>query len=816
MKWFKPLFFFVLTVVFFYCLNFQIGNTITFRIGEFLNPFSGFWHNHDQTYPQHENLELPGIVDPVAVLWDDRGVPHIFSQNGYDLYYTQGYLTARDRLWQMDFLSYAAAGRLAEILGDKPNIVEHDRYRRRIGMVHAAESALKAYKNDLEAQLVLKAYAEGVNAWIDQLDDKTLPLEYKILNYKPERWSPLKSALVLKYMAWNLTFRNRELAMTRTRAAVGDSLMNALFFKEPFLMQPVIPKGTRWWFKPETTPARPDSAFFPHLADMAAIDYEQPSPFLGSNNWAVSGKKTASGYPILCNDPHLGLTLPAIWYEVQLVSPELNTYGVTIPGAPTIIIGFNQNVAWGVTNASSDVMDWYEVEFRDRSGSEYNFDGQWLPTSKRIEKIKIRNKETIIDTIPYTHHGPVVYSNNEKPFGKAIPVGAALRWTALDSSNELSAFIHLNKAKDYEDFVEALSHYTCPAQNFVFASREGDIAIHHQGKLPIRWERQGRYISDGRNPAYDWQGFIPVEQVPRIKNPRKGVVASANQNPVDGRYKYNMYGEYATFERGARIYEQLLQMRNISPEDMMKLQTDNLNMRAQTVLPAMIQAVENHSLTNSETKALELLRNWDFYSTKSSQAPIIFDYWWDALQEELWKDDLPGDADGAFIYPDAGVTMDFILNDTTNHLFDIKTTSKRETCSDVLALSFKRAYQQLVEKFGAPGEGWRWGKARGTHIRHIARILGLGRSGLETDGNAAIVNATRKYAGPSWRMIVELGPRPRAWGIYPGGQSGNPGEMAFDQFIDKWVDGEYYELLYLKSPTEIHQRLVAKTIIRNN
>lgn len=815
MKWLKPLFLLVLSFALFYLLNFPTGQTITFPVGKFFNPFGGFWHNNVNLNPVAENLELPGVVDPVAVLWDDRGVPHIFAQNGYDLYFIQGYLTARDRLWQMEFLTYVASGRLAEILGDKPNIVEHDRFRRRIGMVYAAENALKAYKNDLQSQLVLKAYSEGVNAWIKQLDEKNLPIEYKILDYRPEAWTPLKTALVQKYMAWNLSFRNDELAMTKTKAAAGDSLMEALFHRDPFMMKPVIPKGSWWWFKPEAAPAPPDSQFSPNLADMAAMYNEQPSPFVGSNNWAVSGKKTANGYPILCNDPHLGLTLPSIWYEVQLVSPDVNVYGVSLPGSPSVIIGFNQNIAWGVTNAGTDVMDWYEVQLKDPSAREYSYNGQWLQTTQRLETIKIKNKPSIVDTVAYTHHGPLSYLENEAPFGRATPVGAALRWTAHDSSNELSAFLGVNRAKNYQDFTAALEDYDCPAQNFVFASRKGDIALHHQGKFPIRWRRQGRYISDGRNPAYDWSGYIPADHVPKIRNPRNGVVASANQNATDKKYKYKLYGGYATFERGARIYDRLWEMEDITPEDMMKLQNDNLNLRALTVLPALTAVLQNRNLTNAQQQILEALEKWDFYNERASRAPVIFEHLWDEVETALWEDDLPADSNGTLIMPNAGVTMDFLINDTSSIFFDNRTTAEREGFSDIVFQAFKKAHEKLIREYGSFGDNWQWGKVRGTDLRHFARVPGLGRTGLPTDGNYAIVNATRKHNGPSWRMIVEMGPQPRAWGIYPGGQNGNPGDNRFDQFVDSWVDGKYYELLYLKSPTDIHQRLVAKTVIRN-
>ncbi|MDZ7309318.1 MAG: penicillin acylase family protein, partial [candidate division KSB1 bacterium] len=462
MRWRKPVLGMLLLLAVFSLLNFRQQGIPP--LGKFLNPFAGFWQNHTGLDELPARLLLPGLQDTVHILWDDRRVPHIFAGNDHDLYFAQGYLTARDRLWQMEFQTHIAAGRLAEIVG--ASALEHDRFRRRVGMVYAAEHAVAAMRADSATWQAAEAYARGVNAWISNLPLRHLPLEYKILDYRPEPWTVMKSALLLKLMAWRLTSRNEEVVKSRTIALLGDSLTRVLHPDYPPFMEPIVPAGTSWSFVPVAVPTPAHKFNYVPPAD-ASLSPAMPGQ--GSNNWAVAGSRTASGYPILCNDPHLTLNLPAIWYEVQLVSPSVNVYGVSLPGAPAVIIGFNQHAAWGVTNAESDVMDWYHIVFQDSTRQDYLHDGAWRPTTWRVEEIRIRGGAVVRYSMPFTHHGPVVYRDSEKPFAGNLPRGAALRWVAHDSSNELATFLQLNRSRNYSDFLAALEHYACPAQNFVFA-----------------------------------------------------------------------------------------------------------------------------------------------------------------------------------------------------------------------------------------------------------------------------------------------------------------------------------------------------------
>ncbi len=794
------------TLALFYALHFKHGDLPP--LGKLFNPFAGFWQNNAASDEILTDQQLPELQETVEIVWDDRRVPHVFAKNARDLYFAQGYLTARDRLWQMEFQTHAAAGRLAEIVGARA--LEHDRYRRRIGMVYAAENALKAMQVEEESRLVVEAYTEGVNAWMRGLHAKDLPLEYKILDYEPEPWTPIKCALLLKQMAWTLSGYSADRSMSLTRSALGEELMQRLYPQYPPGQDPIIPTATPWSFQPSVA-RKPGQEFHSTLSG-ATINMERASNE-GSNNWAVAGSKTANGYPLLCNDPHLALTLPSIWYEMQLVAPEVNVYGVTLPGTPGVIIGFNQQIAWGVTNAGSDVLDWFEIKFKDENQAEYFYDGAWRSTQQRIEEIKVRDGATARDTVTYTHHGPVAYRKHEKPFNDDTPSGAAMRWVAHEASREMQTFLGLNRARNYEEFVAAISFFDCPAQNFVFADTAGDIAIWHNGKFPLRWHEQGRYINDGRDPAYDWQGWIPRAQVPHVKNPERGFVSSANQNATDLNYPYYLGWDYAAFERGARINEYLAAKSGFTPQDMMNLQNDVVSLFAQKTLPRLLELLPPQHLNAEQTKLYNALKAWNYEYWSNLTAPMIFNTWWRELFELIWSDDMKI-GENELKYPRRDVTMNLILSEPQSPFYDLKNTAAKEALSDLTLQSFQSMHRKLTEAHGAFGSSWNWEKARSTDIAHLARMPGLGRMRLPTAGNSDNVNAITRTHGPSWRMIVSLGPEIKAWGIYPGGQSGNPGSRFFDNAVDDWVAGKYYELFYLKMASDIDARIVGKTLLR--
>lgn len=778
-------------------------------LGPFLNPAGGFWANASIDKPLDDiTIANSALSDSVNIYFDEHRIPHIFARNTEDLYFAQGYITARDRLWQMEFQTHAAAGRLSEILGEQT--LQYDRYQRRIGMNYAAEQALEGLMEDPQTAAAVRAYAAGVNAWINRLSPDDYPLEYKILNYAPEQWTPKKTGLLFKYMTYMLAGTNQDVRMSNTRAYFGDAFIKNVLDIESDLNMPVIPAGTPWNLEPKQT-QMPDSTFIPSIVrDVAPF---QPNPANGSNNWAVSGSKTASGYPILANDPHLNMTLPSIWYAVQLHGPEQNVMGVTLPGAPAVIIGFNEDIAWGTTNVSADVWDWYEIQFRDSTLNEYRYDGQWQSTDKRIENIKIKGQDAFIDTVTYTHHGPITQSFGGENVRSNVPKYHAMRWIAHEKSNELKYFININKAQNYEDYREALKHFESPSQNWVFADNN-DIAITVTGKFPLKWEEQGRYISDGSDPQYDWSGWIPFEQIPTIRNPERGFVSSANQNPTGPSYPYYLDDDFASFGRGRRINERLAAMQNITPDDMQQLQLDTYNYRAEIGLPILRNHLRTDTLSETAQEAYTLLQDWKLENNGEQIAPSLFSYWWNAFYMALWGDEY-STTDLPMKWPASDETIQLVKNDSTLRWIDNVSTPDQETLTDLVNQSFSEALQNLADDFGPFGDNWKWGYVNNTNIRHVAQIPGLGHQKVFTDGSGTTINAVSGSHGPSWRMVVQLGPEIKAWGIYPGGQSGHAGSRYYDNMIDDWNSGQLYPLWFMKQQPAARDS-VAYSITLNN
>jgi penicillin G amidase len=774
--------------------------------GKLLSPYHGFWINAEMAGSEEmseEELNIPGLLKPVKVVYDEMAIPHIFAENDHDLFLAQGYITAKDRLWQMEFQTHFAGGRISEIVGEKG--LASDQFQRRMGSVYGAEQSFEGMKQDPQAKVALEAYSDGINAYIASLSERELPLEYKLLNYKPEPWTPIKSALFLKNMSFVLASGTDDLKMTNILRQYGREVAEDLFPNYPFEESPIIPTGSPIDFKPVPIPAAPKD----FIGLGSAMQTPEKDPNIGSNNWAVSGNKTVSGMPILANDPHLTLSLPSIWYQVQLVAPGVNVYGSTMPGTPNVIAGFNKNIAWGVTNVGSDVLDWYQVKFKDASKLEYWHDGQWKKTKLRIETFKIKGKKDFVDTVFFTHHGPVVYLSHEKTFKPNIPVGHALRWIAHEKSQELTTFYRLNRAKNYTDYTEALRYFSAPAQNFVFASNEGDIALWVNGKFPLKSRLQGKYLMDGTDPAADWKGFIPQAHNPHVKNPARQFVSSANQFSTDPSYPYYLGWQYAPSERGRRINERLTAMQKVTIDSLRGLQNDNFNIRARKLLPLLMRSVK------SNHQALGVLKGWNLQNSPESVGATIFETWVLNLQSALWDDEFAADEKVPMNRPAIDRTIHLIEYEANARWWDnVKTKGKNETMEQIISSSFQATVDTLVKHHGALGPEWAWYKHKQTGVRHlIPGMDALSRLKIPIGGGGSIVNAATTKTGPSWRFIVELSKtgNPKAYGIYPGGQSGNPGSVHYDDLIDTWAKGELRPLLFLENPNQSSSR-IRKTI----
>ena len=766
-------------------------------LGRFFNPYLGFWQNAESaTKPCDIELKVEGLKDKVEVYFDDRLVPHIFAKNDEDLFFMQGYVTAKYRLWQMEIQTHNAAGRIAEVAGAKA--LDKDRMQRRIGLGYGAEKSEEYIAKDPVSKGFIDAYCRGVNTYIKNLKPKDYPLEYKLLGYAPEEWTPIKVALLLKNMANMLSIFEFDIENTNFIAKYGEEQFHYLYQEQDSFHDYIIPSGTKFEKHETQTSSLPNASYLQYANAMLSGDYanviEKPKELNGSNNWAVAGSKTKSGKPMLCNDPHLELNLPAIWYEMHLVSPSMNVYGATLPGAPCVISGFNDSIAWGVTNGGRDVRDWFKITFKDDSHNEYLLDSQWVKTARRIEHIKIKGGKEYNDTVLYTRYGPVVF---DKSFGDVKSKQyLSMKWTAHQGSNEFKTFYLLNSSKNYEDYLNALTHYVCPAQNFVFAARNGDIAIKEQGVLPLTKP----YITDGSKSENDWHQVIPTEDNPHIKNPERGFVSSANQFPVDHAYPYPVshVGIYEN-TRAMRINRLLENSEKMDVAYMMKIQSDNYNTQAYLTLPTLLRVIDRSKLKGEDLDAIQALDKWDYYDNANSKEAVLYEEWNTELQNLLWDEML--DPSVPLKKPNAFRTAYFLKDDSTSIFYDNLQTGEHETREMIVLQSFDKAMFALKQKYGSLKNVKDWGTHKATMVHHISPALdAFSVMNVYCGGNRGIVNATSHDHGPSWRMIVDFGAM-KTYCLYPGGQSGNPGSKYYDNMIDKWSKGEYYEAKF--EPQEV-------------
>ena len=780
-------------------------------LGKLLSPQHGIWQNAESGDMEFSaDLKFPQLNGKVEVYLDDRLVPHVFAEQENDAYFVQGYLHAKFRLFQMDMQTRLAAGRVSEIAGVKG--LDFDREFRRLGMAYAAEISQQEVEKDPVMKAECDAYTAGVNAWVGNLTESNMPIEYKIMDFKPENWSNLKTALFLKLMSWDLAAHEDDFEMTNAKSFFSAADFSALFPALQDSLDPIIPKGTVFPVQ-KVFPKAPSGADSVYLnnKDLAVEEFNKPDPENGSNNWAVSGKKTKSGAPILCNDPHLALNLPSLWYEIQLSTPLFNAYGVSFPGSPGVIIGYNDSCAFGFTNGGRDVRDYYNIQFKNDTRKEYLFNGVWHTTRFRIENIKIKSGADYIDSVAYVQLGndwcPVMY---DKSYGGKRNTNYryyAVRWKAHDPSSELKIFNGLNRAKNYVDYSSTVTSLHTPGQNVAFACKNGDIAIRTQGEWPAKWKGQGDFVMPGTDSSFLWQGMIPQDEVPFQYNPERGFISSANQKPVAEDYPYYLGRSYPIY-RGQYINKRLTAMSDITPQDMMALQTDNYDIFAATANPLFIRYMKTEALDRDEKKYFDLLRNWNYKADPGSKGTTVFELLWEKFTDTVLNDEYEK-APKVVMRPFESAVLENLLKDTAWKFLDDINTPQKETLGDDVTAAFKRTCAEL-KKIEADGK-LEWEKFKGTHITHIARVLvPFNRMNLPIGGGTHCINAAKSDHGPSWRMVVSLTKETEAYGVYPGGQSGNPGSKYYDNFVDQWVAGKYYPLWMMKRGEEGDKRVVGK------
>ncbi|MDH5382361.1 MAG: penicillin acylase family protein, partial [Cyclobacteriaceae bacterium] len=606
-------------------------------------------------------------------------------------------------------------------------------------------------------------------------------------------WTPLKSSLLIQYMVDQLIGSDGDIENTNALAHFGRETFELLYPEFTPGIEPVVPTFSPWNFDP--LQVEPDSILY-STYDIQKISESNPEN--GSNNWAVSGSKTKSGHAILANDTHLGLNLPSLWIMMQLHSPNVNTTGFTFTGAPGIVLGFNENIAWGFTNAPRDQRDWYRLTYNPENKEEYLYKGKYIPLEYRYDSIFIRNEEPFIDTIKVTEIGPVVYDNNFPEKGSETDL--AFKWIGHNPSRVIVAISMLNRSTNYEDYKKALEYWDAPSQNVVFADTKGDIALRIEGTFPLKWKEQGKFIMDAGREKHLWSEYIPHDQNAFLLNPERGFVSSANQHSVDSLYPYYVYNESNETYRNRRINSMLSKSENTTVKDMMRMQYDSYSMLAEDVLWFFYDSLEIQGFDSTHFAYYHDLGNWNFTYTPNSITPSFFEAWWTSFKNLLWDE---MDVKGIKLpIPNDFQTTYLIKNQKDLPFFDIDSTEYKENLKTLINLSYSEAVEQM-DKWKRKYGNNRWGTINNVTIKHLTRIPAFSTSTLEIPGSGDAINAANGNHGPSQRIIVEMTSPPTAWVALPGGQSGNPGSPRYMDYLENYKNGKYSPLqLYLNLPTD--------------
>jgi penicillin amidase len=772
-------------------------------LGPLLDPIHGIWASaRGAAFPDSTSARISGLTGAVNVIYDRRGVPHIFASSEADAYRALGFVVARDRLFQLELQTRAAAGTLTEIVGARA--IDLDRRMRALGLPRAAERKLAALDSTDAGFRAMVAYGEGVNAWIDGLTPAQLPIEFHLLGARPTRWAPINGIHLLNRMGWTLAFSDDELAKIRARALVGAAAADALFPFDSPIQEPIQPTGKpspRYALRPLPPPGAPDTAagtiaaIALASAPSAAVDDGGFDDAIGSNNWAVAPRRTAAGHALLAGDPHLELTLPSIWYEAHVVVPGvLDVYGVTIPGAPTIIIGFNRDVAWTFTNTQADVVDYYAETVDDpKAPTKYMLDGAWKPIERRVERYLAPNGALVgVDTVRYTHRGPM----------QRVPRGwASMRWTIFEPSRETSSFIDVTHARSVAEWMAAMAPYLAPAQNMLVADRAGTIGIRSTGVYPLRpGDGRGDLLRDGTKSASDWTGRWPVVEYPQSIDPAQGFLASANQQPIDPAVTPTYLGaDWFPPWRAMRINELLRADSAVTVDAMRRYQTDAGSARADAFVPRILAAARSGTGSDSVARAAALLAQWDRRYTVDNQRAVLFEYTMQDLARTVW-DELraPSPIGAGPVSRPSDMILLELLEDSTSAWWDVRATPTVERRDAIVRGSLVRALAQATREHGDPDEGgWRWSGIQRANIRHLAGIPAFAAPPVPVQGGPSTLSPSSGDGrfGPSWRMVVELGPEIRGWATYPGGQSGNPLSDRYSDRLDSWAKGALDTLL---------------------
>lgn len=755
------------------------------------------------------SLILPGLHAPVTVERDNWGVPHIRASSTEDLAEAQGYVLAQDRLWQMDLLRRAARGQLSEILG--PRTVDFDKDFRRLNFSRAAETDWGLVSP--EVRIILEAYARGVNAFIEQ-HSKHLPIEFTLLNYKPQPWQPTDTLMLACYMYRTLTdTRLQEMDRAIVTTKVGpelakdlyrqDSSMDRYVVGDPNLskdhdaepgdeqdddeMDPedVLKASRQPMTPPDEAANLPDvtSALADTVRDWLQDSQRQIRQALGSNNWVVSGDHTATHWPLLANDMHLDLTLPPIWYEVHLTAPGWNVKGFALPGAPMVVVGHNDRIAWGFTNNGADVLDLYMEAINPDNPDEYRVNGQWKKADAYDEVIKVKGAPDEHLRLMVTRHGPVVKLEGNTAY--------AMRWTVLEPGALCNFYNWLGKARNWGEFRELMKGIWGPAQNVVYADVEGNIGYILGAKIPVRKKGRGEVPVPGDTDEYEWTGYIPFEELPQIFNPDSGLIVTANARVVGPNYKPYITEHWEEPYRTARIYSLLHDKRDLRPEDMLKVQSDifsypHLFIAEQLVAAAKVAPPKDERAR----KLIQEAKDWNGMADANSSVVSFLNA---TLFRSLSLILKPYLGDDTSLYKWRGITfLQRTLTDRPARWLPSDYKSYDELLSAAADLAVRHLEETTHDK---DPDDWQWKRFNYLDMFHV-----LGRQGIlkkllsitdqPQSGTEYSPRAASRHHGPSERFVANTANWDESIMLITGGESGQPGSEHYRDQFSYWFEGK--------------------------
>jgi penicillin amidase len=766
-------------------------------------------------------ISIAGLRDSVTVRRDERGIPYIEANNDDDLYLTQGYITASDRMFQMDILRRDVRGELAEILG--ASALAEDKRHRTFGFARVVDEAATHLPPNLNQ--AMNAYAKGVNAYIDSLNDQNLPPEFRILQYKPRHWTPADSLAVGKLLAEYLSASWQLDIMRASLASLPKEKRDALLPERSPL--DVLVVGEDRGGKSQKTrqfSSAVDPQLVAQLNELILIEQQSRArlglpalnaeTFQASNNWVVSGNRTVTGKPLLANDPHIPATAPGIWYQTELVAPGMHVAGVTFPGAPGIVLGHNDRVAWGATNLGPDVQDVYAEKFDKGDPTRYLTPSGWREAEIRHEQIKVRkgfadpSTETQTFDVVVTRHGPIVLEKDSTRY--------ALRWPALDPTTlESAGLFEANRARNWTEFAEALSHYSGPTENFVYADVDGHIGYYGAGLIPIRKSGDGSVPYDGATDDGEWTGFIPFDKLPHVVDPPSEIIVTANQRVVGDSYPYFLSHNWDAPYRARRIYDLLSAKPKLSVDDLRRIQGDVYSIGNVTFARAAAKSLKTVSessavATGSGAVADEKLNRlvndletWDGTMTADSHTAAIVSQMRNAFRQRIFTAALGADLAKTYTWSQSDVLIDRIVTDQPREWLP----KEFSNYADLFRASYDDARQALVKSAGADESQWTWGnivKARFNHILAAAPFIGaqfaiapFPQNG--TGGSGATVNVG---SAVSMRLIADTSDWDKTLNGIPLGESGLPTSPHWKDQLDDWRNVAPRALPFSKTAVE--------------